>query len=188
MPANAKRIIWSAIYLVASAPAMSGESLPTMVRSCAAQTDESARLKCYDEAAAALQRQPDVLNCTNAGAQPPVVTSQPVTPAKLPSPRPEINPAEQFGLTSGQILGKESNGARPAGLKRLTARVVNISQRREGYLVLRLENGQVWEQTEGGPDLRIGEGAMVSIDRGLLGAYWLSRQSGRLAIKVRRTE
>jgi hypothetical protein len=187
MRANAKRIIWSAIYLVASAPAVSNDSWLTLVRSCAAQTDESARLKCYDAAVAALLRQPDAANCTNAGAQP-AAAAEPVTPPRLPSAQREVNPAGQFGLESGQILSKESKGTGPAALKRLTARILNISHRRAGYLVLHLDNGQVWEQTEDGPDLKIGEGDTVSIDRGLLGAYWLSGQSGHLAIKVRRTQ
>jgi hypothetical protein len=85
------------------------------------------------------------------------------------------------------VLRKEPNGERPPALKQMTARVVTLSQRRAGALVLQLDNGQVWEQTEDGPDLHIVAGEPVTIDRGLLGAYWLSPLSGHLAVKVRRT-
>lgn len=95
---------------------------------------------------------------------------------------------DQFGLTEGQILRKESNGAPPAAVKQITGRIVNLSQVRGGHLVLRLDNGQVWEQTEAGPDLKIDAGDAVQIDRGVLGAYWLSKPAGHLAIKVRRAE
>jgi hypothetical protein len=70
----------------------------------------------------------------------------------------------------------------------MTARIVSLSQRAAGSVVLRLDNEQVWEQTEAGPDLPIGPGDAITIDRGVLGAYWLSGASSRRAIKVRRLQ
>ncbi len=56
------------------------------------------------------------------------------------------------------------------------------------HRVVHLDNGQVWRQTEDGPELSLAAGQTIAIDQGLLGAYWLSGQSRRLAIKVRRVE
>jgi hypothetical protein len=107
-------------------------------------------------------------------------TPQPQKPAPAAGPA-----ADQFGLTSGEVLRKQTQEG-PA--KRLNARLSTVSANARGRLVLHLDNDQVWEQTEDGPDLRLRAGEAVNIDRGLLGAYWLSPASGRLAIKVRRIQ
>jgi hypothetical protein len=87
------------------------------------------------------------------------------------------------------VLRKGSDDQRPPALKKITARIVTLSHRAAGVLVVHLDNGQVWEQTEEGPDLHVAAGETVTIDRGLLGAYWLSRVTGRhLAVKVKRTQ
>jgi hypothetical protein len=81
----------------------------------------------------------------------------------------------------------QANGA-VAKLDKLEAHIGAISHRPDGKLVLRLVNDQIWEQTEYGPDLRLQEGDLVQIRRGVLGAYWLSAHSrGRGTIKVQRT-
>jgi hypothetical protein len=217
---NADWVIWSAMALLATAPAISGESVVSLMRSCASQADGAARLKCYDSVAARIQGLPDGTTCTDAGghdgqrasaaadnsanasspasassANPPSVTTKsgtaapaPSTPAPAPSTTRELNATEQFGLTSGQVLRQQSEGRAPTPLKRLTARVAGVTPGRSGHIVVRLDNDQVWEQTEDGPDLNIAAGDTVTIDRGLLGAYFLAVQSRRAAIKVRRIQ
>jgi hypothetical protein len=70
---------------------------------------------------------------------------------------------------------------------RFTAHVAGITRRSNGQVVVRLDNDEVWEQSDEGPDLKIEVGDAVRIDRGMLGAYWLSSHSS-VAIKVRRTQ
>ena len=70
---------------------------------------------------------------------------------------------------------------------RFTARVAGITRRANGQVVVRLDNDEVWEQSDEGPDLKIEVGDAVKIERGMLGAYWLSAHSS-VAIKVRRTQ
>ena len=86
------------------------------------------------------------------------------------------------------MLRRSSNGERPPALTRLTARVVTLSHRPVGTLLVHLDNGQEWEQTEEGPDLHIAAGDAVAIDRGVLGAFWLSRVPGHVVVKVQRTQ
>jgi hypothetical protein len=71
--------------------------------------------------------------------------------------------------------------------KPVTARVAAVSHRSNGAVVLTLENDQVWEQSDDGPDLAISVGDTVKINRGMLGSYWLADHSS-VAIKVRRTK
>ena len=189
----AELFIWSAICLVASVPAVASESLLTVMRSCAAEANESARLQCYDRAVAQFKGAGNETACSDTGVSQQAVISKPpaITPA-TPAPATNAGPGtntEQFGLTSGQVLRKESDGQRPPALKKITARIATLSRRAGGALVVHLDNGQIWEQTEDGPELHVAAGDPVTIDRGLLGAYWLSRVSGRhLAVKVKRTQ
>jgi len=169
----------AAAFLLVSASAESSESLLAVVQPCAAMTDDAARLRCYDREVARFKAAGEV-----TGSDPRCSS----TSSSSTGPTNTTKPADQFGLTSGEVLRKQSGDEQPRAAKRLTARIVTLSKRPRGYLVLHLDNGQVWEQSEDGPDLHLGPGEPVTIDRGLLGAYWLSAQSGRLAIKVRRTQ
>ena len=197
----AELLIWGATCLGACVPAVASESLLTVMRSCAAQADESARLQCYDRAVAQFKgaRGTDTA-CSDTGVSQQAVISKPpaITPA-TPAPGTHAEPGtnaqsgtnaqpgtnagpgtntEQFGLTSGQVLRKGSDDQRPPALKKITARIVTLSHRAGGAVVVHLDNGQIWEQTEEGPELHVAAGDPVTIDRGLLGAYWLSRDSG----------
>ena len=69
----------------------------------------------------------------------------------------------------------------------MAARVASIENRR-GTLVVLLDNGQVWEQTqEAAADMNLHSGDSVTIDKGLLETYWLGGRSGAV-IKVKRTK
>jgi hypothetical protein len=147
-------------FLCAVVPCARSESLPESVRACAQESDAGRRLACYDNEVARL--------------------NQPPAPGK--NSRTE----DRFG-TEGALLREQlkANGD-VAKLDKLEAQIGAISHRRDGKLVLHLVNDQIWEQTEDGPDLRLQEGDLVQIKRGVLGAYWLSAHSLG-TIKVRRT-
>jgi len=164
-----------AVCSMASQSAAPADSMPPAIRVCAAQTDDSARLQCYDRAVAA--------SSGNVPAAATPITAPPATPAP-----PKPNATEQFGLSSSQILLKESAGDLPPAQRRLTAHVLKLSSGRSGRLVIRLDNGQVWEQREDGPDQNIVVGCEVTIDRGVLGAYYLSVGAKHSSVKVGRLE
>ena len=65
------------------------------------------------------------------------------------------------------------------------ARVVSVTHKPNGLVVVRLDDDEVWEQADDGPDLELAVGDSVKIERGALGSYWMSAHSS-LAIKVRR--
>jgi hypothetical protein len=197
MATNPAWAIYAASCFLASASAQASQSLLEVVRSCESQADDAARLRCYDRGVARFKGAVDSATsdprCTNrdspvgsaAGPKPTSVTQSPATA----SPTNTAETAEGFGLTSGQILAKQSGEERTRPLKRVTAHIVTLSQRSGGKLVLHLDNNQVWEQSEEGPDLRMRTGDSITIDRGMLGAYWLSVPSGpHGAIKVRRLQ
>jgi hypothetical protein len=70
---------------------------------------------------------------------------------------------------------------------RVSAHVANVSRKPGGWLIVRLDNDDVWEQSDDGPDLGLAVGDSVRIEKGMLGAYWMSGHSS-VAIKVRRAQ
>ena len=70
---------------------------------------------------------------------------------------------------------------------RVAAHVASVTRKPSGWLVVRLDNDEVWEQSDDGPDLGLAVGDSVKIEKGMLGSYWMSGHSA-VAIKVRRAE
>ena len=70
---------------------------------------------------------------------------------------------------------------------RVAAHVASVTRKPSGWLVIRLDNDEVWEQSDDGPDLGLAVGDNVKIEKGMLGSYWMSGHSS-VAIKVRRAE
>lgn len=70
---------------------------------------------------------------------------------------------------------------------RVAAHVASVTRKPGGWLVVRLDNDEVWEQADDGPDLGLAVGDSVKIEKGMLGSYWMSGHSS-VAIKVRRAE
>jgi hypothetical protein len=70
---------------------------------------------------------------------------------------------------------------------RVAAHVTSVTRKPSGWLVVRLDNNEVWEQSDDGPDLGLAVGDSVKIEKGMLGSYWMSGHSS-VAIKVRRVE
>jgi hypothetical protein len=70
---------------------------------------------------------------------------------------------------------------------RVAAHVASVTRKPGGWLVVRLDNDEVWEQSDDGPDLGLAVGDSVKIEKGMLGSYWMSGHSS-VAIKVRRAE
>jgi hypothetical protein len=101
------------------------------------------------------------------------------------APAPESAPAKvaEFGL-SDEMKRRQQESERAAGRAPSTtmeARVQNVSERPHGELLLELDNGQIWAQTErrAGTLIRVGES--VTISRGALGSYQLVASSGASA-------
>jgi hypothetical protein len=71
--------------------------------------------------------------------------------------------------------------------ERVSAHVVGVARKPGGWLIVRLDNDDVWEQSDDGPDLGLAVGDGVKIEKGTLGSYWMSAHSS-VAIKVRRKQ
>jgi hypothetical protein len=177
-----------ALTCVLSAARAAPGPLPPEIVACASEPDAGRRVACYDREVRALTQQ-QVPN-TAVGSAPVepsagnVKPSDAAGPGATPPKASDSSRLDEFGRDSS--LKAAGERATSKLQQRLDATVESISRRNEGRLTLRLDNGQVWAQSEEGADLKLQAGDKVTITRGLLGSYWLSNGS-RLAIKVRRT-
>ena len=163
------------------------EALPASVRACASETDSLKRLICFDREVA---RYPDA--SAGASAPAPAAKAAVATPAIAPPPGAAPPPAVAPPSAAASASAASPTSPPPASLAdkqpaHVTAHVASVENRR-GSLVLLLDNGQVWEQTqEAAADMNLHAGDAVTIDKGLLGTYWLGGRSDAV-IKVKRTK
>jgi len=131
------------------------------IRQCAAESDDARRLACYD-------RQFRVLD-VHPAAQP--TTAQPQF-APEQAPADSATAEQRFGM-NGQVERSNPTRSQPPKLAKLTARITAVWHKPRGEAVVRLENGQVWEEADGENPVTLKAGDEVTIDTGVMGAYWL---------------
>jgi len=183
------------------------DALSAMLR-CSGIADRAQRLACYDSASA---RAPGALN---NGAPSPA----PVMASAVPPPAPAIAPRRKRGSsfmdklfggggpkrapqTTVAQFGSESiaNGGTHAfpiamdgdRIDQISARVVSY-QFNQGYVVVSLDNGQVWQQTaDGNPLGRLSRPALAYsavISRGGAGSYDMKLNDVARTLPVRRIQ
>jgi hypothetical protein len=107
-----------------------------------------------------------------------------------PVPAP-ARPAAASGSASAEFgsetLPKKTKPAAAEEVPELTAKVASVSGKRKGDYRITLDNGQVWAETQrtGGEPPQPGD--TVTLRRGTMGSYFLSRGSG-LALRVTRVK
>jgi hypothetical protein len=201
---NAGFVTLFALLAIAGAKAdPRDDALSAMLR-CSGIADRAQRLACYDSASA---RAPGALN-----------SAAPVIASAVPPPAPAVVPRRKrsssfmdklFGgggpkrapQTTIAQFGSESiaNGgshAYPIAMEgdridQISARVVSY-QFNQGYVVVSLDNGQVWQQTaDGNPLGRLSRPALAYsavISRGGAGSYDMKLNDVARTLPVRRIQ
>jgi len=154
------------------APQTHAQDVLANMRACAGERDDARRLACYDR------------QFQSVAEIPADVSAAPAGPAASSAGPGVSSPQERFGMT-GELERKQ--GVQPPRLEKLNGRVAAISHKLRGEAVIRLDNGQVWEEAEAGSDLQLSPGDAVTIRRGMLGSFWLStaKKSGLRVRRVR---
>ncbi|MES2042670.1 MAG: hypothetical protein V4475_02275 [Pseudomonadota bacterium] len=171
------RSIWLAGFAVmATAPAAAREA-PTPVRAallqhvvdCRAITDDTKRLACFDTQVAAL-------DAAEKNKQLVVVDREQVRAARR----------TLFGLPLPNLHIFGGNDDRDANaVTQIEGKIASASAAADGWRI-KLDDGSVWEQTDGKPIFRSPRpGMAVVVQHGAMGAYFLS-VAGAPGVKVRR--
>lgn len=133
---------------------------------CVALTEDVARLACYD----ALFRDGGSLSAGAARIAP--------APAVTASAEPVLTPEQSFGRAKRE-QARERAAAAAVEPSEMRAEIAGVETRDQGrVLVLRLANGQVWQQMERITLPTVRTGDQLLIERGMLGSY-LARLNGR---------
>jgi hypothetical protein len=197
--------------LLAAADAMADsrdDALSAMLR-CSGIADRAQRLACYDSASA---RVPGALNSAVPGPAPVMASAVP-PPAPALAPRrkrssssfmdklfggggPKRAPQTTVAQFGSESIANGGSHAYPIAMDgdridQISARVVSY-QFNQGYLVVSLDNGQVWQQTaDGNPIGRLSRPALAYsavISRGGAGSYDMKLNDVARTLPVRRIQ
>ena len=191
---------WHACIVLALGTLANSLALAQSTTDCSAVAKNSARLKCYDEQAAR-QKKAAPAPAANAPGAPSSgsmsASGAPATSAPAPrpaapasaTPPPASSAASDFGLDPDTVRKKQAaaNPEAPKPPEQVVGRVKSVVTTPRGQYRITLEDGQVWEETQhtGGAAPEVGD--PVTIKRGMLGSYFLSRSVG-LALRVKRID
>ena len=175
---SAKRCLGWTLLLAAtfSTPGWAGETLPPSVRACSTLTDRDTRLACFDREVASFPddsktpSQTAKTQSNGATSSPPAHHAAPAAATSAPTAPPA---AASAGAAAPPAVAAPPPAAPADKPGKVSARVVSID-RSPDDMVLHLDNGQAWEQTQPVPgDLSLKVGDSVTIDKHF-GSYWLN--------------
>jgi hypothetical protein len=181
--------------LAAAAHAATPAPVPEQLLACSKLSDESARVRCYDEQIAALN--------AAAAAAPKAATSAPVAPAAstvtpaapastapasagttapaktAPAAAANSGPAGPQAGSAEQEFGKESlprtaREKRPENEATLVSTITDIHSLGQSIYMISLANGQVWRQEGSSLTSFFRNGYDVQIEKATLGSYRMS--------------
>jgi hypothetical protein len=157
------------ISLGSMLPGQTGAADRSNAAECAAIEDPTARLACYD---AAFPRTPH---------------TSPATPAKVAVATDEpASETRKFGLSAKLKRAIEPKAAQPP-VTATRAAVRTVSRQPSGYLLIGLDNDQMWQQTEIDPQIWLRPGDQVTIRRASMGSYLLDTPA-HYSTRVRRLQ
>ena len=183
---------WRAAAIVMLGGLASGGCFAQSATDCSSVADDKSRLKCYDEQAHR-QAPKAVAPAASASSAAP---AQAASAAHVPSPPPAAASSKPAAAASDFGLGEEAvrrkrEAEQPSAPKesdQLVARVKAVTTKARGEFRITTEEGQVWEETEHTPDtIAPAVGESVTIKRGMMGSYFLTRKSAPAA-RVKRIE
>lgn len=164
---------------------------------CSKVENSLQRLNCYDGIANGINKEtvviedPQVVAPVKAKiertvpsvvAPAPALTVTSVVSSKVPGePKnmtKDTNQAQQnFGIEQ-QLIAQQS-------IDKIYATVVKVTKDGRKKRVFTMDNGQVWRQTQS-DSLKIKQGDVIYIDRGILGSFYMSKDDVNRKFKVKR--
>jgi len=169
---------WLAGAIMATAPLAGAQG-----HDCAKLDDDAARLACYDAASGRAVAAGAAVAVPASGAPAQSAGSGEAAPAAAAP----ASPTAEFGLTGAAILARDPEKAAAEERKptAIEATVTALGQQKGGQLVLTLDNGQVWIQSEAGLNSRVRVGDQVTIRKAAFSSFVLVTPGG-VGMKVRR--
>jgi hypothetical protein len=179
-------------------------SMEEEIKQCAAESDDAARLSCFDALLTADQQSPSVAPAATTADQQPASVAPAATTANQPEPVAVSTPSAvvnknearqdnvavvEEAITESDAamenFGVELQKAEEAALKSIESRVVEVRRSSHRKPIIVLENDQIWQQTDG-YKLRLKKGQPVVITRGTFSSFFMQGKSGGGRVRVKR--
>jgi len=152
----------SLVMLLLASPLLQAQtSLASQLEQCRNEKNALKRLVCYDE----------------------INTGNPISPAPQAAERAHEDTAR---AQTTDNFGKEHRQAAENPVDQLYATVEKLSFSRRNELIIELDNGQIWRQSESG-QFPLQNGDRIYIKRGMLGAFYLGKDGSNRTLKVVRS-
>lgn len=167
-------------------------SMLTQLDTCRNHAEAAKRLACYDALLPPAVSAEKVNQQTAAALTVPAATMvadpvdvQPtVAPAAVPAPvAPDVKATDHVAEFGAEAVRKPE--ADEEQLNSLTDTIDALKKDPYGKYVVTLKNGQVWKQMETGR-IRLSNGDSVTIRRGVLGSYLMTKAGSKSSVRVKR--
>ncbi|MGI2106639.1 hypothetical protein ACRN9A_15940 [Shewanella frigidimarina] len=159
--------------ILMSANAHANTNLGQQLSICAAKTDKTVRLTCYDELAANVEIS---THSTATATSTKITATEELRPTPAPVTHTKIDGVNAFGL-SKKALGKQ--------VEKIYSEVLTVKKGPYGKLTITLSNGQVWKQNS--PDrYQVKKGQRIFIATGALNSFLLGSDDRNSTTRVRR--
>lgn len=166
-------------FITASAQADIHQSL----LDCKQLTDNSARLSCYDRLAATFGSQAASAGVAVPGTAVPEAAAPASAPAAVVATPTTATPsAEVIEADFGKTQSRPSDQ-----VEQLQATVKSLSRNKMRKLLITLENGHTWRQTED-DSIQLKAGDSVTIEKASFGSFLLSKTGTNRKVRVKRVE
>lgn len=177
-----------------SAMTAHAETIGVALKQCSEESNSLQRLVCYDNVVKSINQysgldtsvqpretvQPSVAAAPSATSKSQTAVTLPATvpPTTNTQNSPVLSPEQEFGLEA-KTPAEE--------IDKIYSVVAKVEKGRYDRYVITLENGGVWRQT-GNDRLKVKVGQRIYIERGVLNAFYLSRDDLNRRMKVKRVE
>lgn len=149
---------------------------------CKQLTDNSARLSCYDRLAATFVSQEASAVVAVPGTVAPETPAPASAPAVVATPATATPSAEVIAADFGKTQSRPSDQ-----VEQLQATVKSLSRNKMRKLLITLENGHTWRQTED-DSIQLKAGDSVTIEKASFGSFLLSKTGTNRKVRVKRVE
>ena len=176
---NTVRIAGAVLLTIVSSVSQA-ETVVEAMQDCRNESNDLKRLICFDKVAESMNIYAGASQSVEAVAESrPQAAAAASVSVVTASAASASAPAEEFGLEHK----KKPEESTPDEMK---ARIVSLVKNARGEFTVELDNGMVWRQKGKTNSLVISEGDAVTIERGMMGAFYLSREGYNRRVNVNR--
>ena len=193
-----------ALLVIFVSPVSIANSLLDELGICAKNTDSLQRLVCYDKLAKDTKSHPpkqaqvilkdSIVEKGDSTVQvAPKVQPETVLAVSERPNIPAVVEPQSVGLVANSVkqqqasFGKEGIKRPEDIIKQLKVKVIKIQKAPYGELIITVENGQVWRQTDG-MRFKLSTDEMIIIERGALGSFFIGKENTNRRIRAKRVK